>query len=55
MLDKFGYPIKRDPPLPPLLHPDPVTIHDLSPEDKARAIIKLKPSGATMWYLPEKD
>lgn len=31
---------RRDPPLPPLEHPAIVTIHDLPPEERARAKVE---------------
>jgi len=37
---------------PPLAKPDPVTIHDLCPHDKARAII-YKEQGVSFWKLPD--
>lgn len=44
--------VRRDPPLPPLSSPDPVTIHDLSPEDRARAIIYQEYGGTRKWRFP---
>ena len=45
---KCGQPLpqepRRDPPLPPLPYTSLVTIHDLSEEEKARAVIKVHPT-----------
>jgi len=54
MLDKYGYPVKSEPPLPALAKPDPVTIHDLSPEDRSRAVI-YSAFGTNKWKFPESE